>query len=149
MACHRENSRPEGPAPFFSRRFFPNQLPNKMPLPHPKSRKHNRRKENKPNHRRILRNRLKRTINVPAYWNAQNKVKPPHNRTPRGTIHRPFPFRPESVAYIFQSAPLAFSTALPQQNTAGTPAAAQASMREMPFSTPASPPTSPQIPPEF
>ena len=45
-----------------------------MAFPHPKSRKDNYRKEDKPNNRGVLWNFFKRTTNITEYRNAKDDV---------------------------------------------------------------------------
>jgi hypothetical protein len=58
-----------------------------MAFPHPKSRKDNCRKEDKPNSGGVIRNFFERTINVTDYRNPKDDVNPAKNRTFGGIIH--------------------------------------------------------------
>ncbi len=75
-----------------------------MAFPHPKSRKHNYRKGDKPNNRGVVWKLLKGTINVTDYRNGEDDVNPATNRTFRGVSHS-IPFHREFAANIFQSLP--------------------------------------------
>jgi hypothetical protein len=58
-----------------------------MAFPHPKSRKDNDRKEDKPNSGGVIGNVFKRTINITEYRNATDKVNPANNRTFGALVH--------------------------------------------------------------
>src|SRR5439155_4462355 len=73
-----------------SGRSFRNKSSKDMVFPYPKSRKHNYRKEDKPNSGGILLNFRSRTINVTEYRNANDKVNRAKNRTFGGGIHNCF-----------------------------------------------------------
>ena len=66
-------------------RSFRNKSSNDMAFPHPKSRKDNHRKEDKPNSGGVLWNFFKRTINITEYRNAKDNVNAAKNRTFGGT----------------------------------------------------------------
>jgi hypothetical protein len=58
-----------------------------MAVPHPKSRKEESRKEDKPNSGGVLRDFFKRTINITDYRNAKDEVNPAKNRTFDALVH--------------------------------------------------------------
>jgi hypothetical protein len=58
-----------------------------MALPHPKSRKDNDRKEDKPNKRGVVWKLFKRTINITDDRDAKDDVNPAKNRTLGGLFH--------------------------------------------------------------
>jgi len=51
-----------------------------MAFPHPKARKDKYRNEDKPSSGRVVWNLVKRTINVPGYWNGEDDVNRAKNR---------------------------------------------------------------------
>ena len=71
-------------------RSFRNKSSKDMAFPHPKSRKDNCRKEDKPNSGGVVWNFFKRTINITEYRNAKDNVNTAKNRTFGGVIHNWF-----------------------------------------------------------
>jgi len=71
-------------------RSFRNKSSKDMAVPHPKSRKDNYRKEDKPNSGGVVWKFFKRTINVTEYRNAKDNVNPAQSRTFGGIIHNWF-----------------------------------------------------------
>ena len=63
-----------------------------MAFPHPKSRKHNYRNEEKPNSGGVVWDFFKRTINIAEYRNAKDNVNPAKNRTLGGSTDHLIPF---------------------------------------------------------
>src|SRR5579864_9030142 len=73
--------------PCGTRRSFRNQSSKNMAFPHPQSRKHKCRDEDKPSSRGIVWNLVKRTVDVTDYRNGKDEVNPANNRTFGGIFH--------------------------------------------------------------
>ena len=78
-----------------------------MAFPHPKSRKRNYRKGDKPNNGSVVWKFFKGTINVTDYRNGEDNVNPATNRTFLGVSHS-IPFHREFAANTFQPLPPGF-----------------------------------------
>lgn len=61
-----------------------------MALPHPQTGKDHCRYEDEPSAKGILRNFVKRTIDIADYWDAEDEVNPANNRTFGGVFHGSF-----------------------------------------------------------
>jgi hypothetical protein len=68
-----------------------------MAFPHPKSRKDHYRNEHKASRAGVVRNLLKRTINITEYRNGKDDVNPANNRTFRGLVHDQFVLRLSAI----------------------------------------------------
>jgi hypothetical protein len=97
-------------------RSFTNKSSNDMALPHPQSRKDKNRNEDKPSGGGVIWNFFKRTVNIPEYRNAKDKVNRTNNRTCRDLNHHLIPFRSEFAASIFQPSTLEFWIVWVQKN---------------------------------
>ena len=97
-------------------RSFRNKSSKDMAFPHPKSRKDNYRKEDKPNSGGVVWNFFKRTINITECRSAKDNVNPAKNRTLGGTTDHLIPFHWESAACFFQSVTPGFWIVWVQKN---------------------------------
>jgi hypothetical protein len=62
-------------------RLLREKLPNEMAFPHPQSRKHHYWEKDEPGRRRVIRDDVERTVNVPGDRNGTDDVNPANDQT--------------------------------------------------------------------
>jgi hypothetical protein len=73
-------------------RFFREQSPKEMTLPHPQAGKNKHRKKEETDQGGVLGNLFERAIHIAEDGNAQEDVNPANNRTCGGITHHPILF---------------------------------------------------------